>query len=470
MRSILKFQHWLLWLGLLFIVADSCYSFLQFYAEPLDGDMADIILPSPRCEAVLNDPFGISVLTEQKRYTGTNRYFAHQFMSSYFKNVPLLLQRFMEPINSVYASSALFKLFTQLLLLWLLLQYSASYWRGKTGNRWILALLLLIPLFQTNGYNRSFGIINHSISYTFFYAFPVALFLLFFLPYWNRFQNKQYVFHRVHALGLIILAVILSLNGPLINPLAILICPAVLVLCYRSKLMQWYFISPLVLLFVLSIYAYYLGTYNIESVAPIELSQRYKALASGVYYQFTRKVGFPLLFFLLLFNLYLIQKNKHDKKAIRLIRYSKWIAIFTMIWLLLLPLGGYRDYRPGIIRADTLLPVLILIFYLFTTTSLYLVEHILLKFRLFYKCGIGLFLFILMIADEPRFGKNDCERSVLIQLSESDQLLNKVDNQCRIMSWETPINKGQTEYNGLLLRDWNITQKPLLYEQNAPSN
>jgi hypothetical protein len=62
------------------------------------------------------------------------------------------------------------------------------------------------------------GIIDHSITYTFFYAFPVTLLLLLFLPFYRaayRGQPLQLSWPR--ALALMLLMVVLAFNGAIIT-------------------------------------------------------------------------------------------------------------------------------------------------------------------------------------------------------------------------------------------------------------
>ena len=96
-------------LYVLLIGVFTLYHFAQHYHEPLDGDVADVILPSKRYSEVLTDPFGIQVLLKGKQYAGTNRFFAHQSMRLYMLTVPFGLQYFLDPIESIYWSIAIFK-------------------------------------------------------------------------------------------------------------------------------------------------------------------------------------------------------------------------------------------------------------------------------------------------------------------------------------------------------------------------
>ena len=104
----------------LFLIMDACYSFYQFYYLPHDGDMSAVIVPAEWYSKVMQDPFGFSVFTKGEKYSGINRFFAHWSQGAYFKTVPLALQVFVKPIESSYLASALARLGTQLLLVWLL--------------------------------------------------------------------------------------------------------------------------------------------------------------------------------------------------------------------------------------------------------------------------------------------------------------------------------------------------------------
>ena len=59
-------------------------------------------------------------------------------------------------------------------------------------------------------------------------------------------------------------------------------------------------------------------------------------------------------------NIFFILRKKQNENGKKLISRVKWIALFALIYILILPLGGYREYRPNIIRGDTLLILYIL--------------------------------------------------------------------------------------------------------------
>ena len=111
-------NRWIKILIVIILLFDLGYSFVQHYYEPLDGDMVGVILPTTDYAPVLQDPFGLSILLEGKKYAATNRYFVHQSVVSWFRYVPFVFQQFTDPVNSVYASAALFKIILQVFLLW----------------------------------------------------------------------------------------------------------------------------------------------------------------------------------------------------------------------------------------------------------------------------------------------------------------------------------------------------------------
>src|SRR6476661_42640 len=102
------------------LLADLSYSFLQHYHMPLDGDIAESVVPVKWMPEVFNDPFGFKVLLEGKHYHNPNRYFCHGAMFLYLRSAPLAMQQFLNPVESVYFSIAIFKTLLQFALIALL--------------------------------------------------------------------------------------------------------------------------------------------------------------------------------------------------------------------------------------------------------------------------------------------------------------------------------------------------------------
>jgi hypothetical protein len=59
-------------------------------------------------------------------------------------------------------------------------------------------------------------------------------------------------------------------------------------------------------------------------------------------------------------------------KGKKMIRILMWIGIFTFMYIMLLPFGGYRPYRPRIIRYDTFMPVTIALIYYFGASTYFI--------------------------------------------------------------------------------------------------
>ena len=89
----------------------------------------------------------------------------------------------------------------------------------------------------------------------------------------------------------------------------------------------------------------------------------------------------------------------------------KWMLIFAAIYIVLLPLGGYREYRPNIVRRDTLMPVILCLIFFYGRSSFYLLNHLVPKYKRKYLILIVIFSLVFTIADEPIFKHNACEKT-----------------------------------------------------------
>lgn len=464
------------------LLLDLCFSFVQHYHKALDGDISNIVLGYPE---VMSDPFGLSVLFEHKVYGGTNRFFAHWMMSGYFKHMPLLFQNISSPIESIYLSCAFAKTIIQLMII-LALAFMISGVKNIWNKNFLLAAILVTPLFQTNGYNGYMGIINSSITYTFFYALPLALLLFFFLPFHNRIVSGSWSrLNFLKCLILVLLSLVLALGGPL-SP-AIIIIGLTLILFYywkkyfNSNLTHPFFqksiyaISgiPRTLLFffsiiiLLSLYSIYIGQYNAENFFHnLSLSERYKLLPIGLYYSFSQKLGLPILLLMILMNLFLISKQEQNENTKQIFFQVRWIALFIVTYLMILPFGGYREYRPNIVRADTLLPVIICMIYMFGISTMYLFNREPSKLKQIYSGVVILFLMVFTVADKTITNENECEKNALNKIALSTEEVVYIDNQCTIMSWNKISDYQNSKLNCELLKRWGVIKIEKAYFQN----
>ncbi|WP_156126425.1 hypothetical protein [Hymenobacter sp. DG25B] len=395
------------WVLALFVLADLVYSFIQNYQLPLDGDLAAIVMPGPGYARVLQDPFGWAAFTQNAHYGAPNRYFAHALLSGYFRHVPLWLQAFLSPIDSVYAAAALFKTLTQALLLYVLVQYSKAITKSQRYARYWLAAALWVPLFQGAGYNGQMGIIDHSITYTCFYAFPLVLLLFWLLPYFRAAVGNDTVgpFTDLQVVVLGLMAIVLAFNGPVI-PGAIVVLGIMILVGAGYHLFTGGTASAIVsrlggrrgmglLLFfgLLCLYSLYIGRNNSEN--PVDgptLWERYKLLPLGVFYQVTGKLGLPLLLLFCLLNNQLLKRFLPDHAAARHLRMVlRWVGWFALGYVLLLPLGGYRVYRPYLLRRDTVLPVILALVAFYGISSYYLLTYLPARAKAWYAGAVLVF-------------------------------------------------------------------------------
>lgn len=460
-------------LGLLLLL-DLGYSFYQHFHTPIFGDLAHIVLPLPGevyYEAI-RDPFGWKVLTEGAFSAGVNRFFAHWFTDQYFRHIPLILQAVFSPIDSVYMACAIAKTAIQVWLLYLLTSYIVGPKKNWWHSHFILMALLIVPLFQTaGGFNRTLGLIDISIVYALFYALPMALLLVFFRPYfWMLFHRKEElelpVWHRVL---LTVLAVVLPFSGPLMPGIIPVVGVVLLAGLYwhGTKLTTFppYLVVNLVLIGLLSIYSLYLGRFNLESIGPeiLPLSERFRRLPHGLFYLLTVKMAWPLLFFMLFLNAGLLIRFASFEQRKPVLQLVLWGLVFGLVYTALLPLGGYRPYRPDSVRYDTFMPVTVGAFLGYAASTFTLLK-VLRQWWLYTILVLG-FSLVLMNGDRVHREAYDCERAALEQLAKTSERPAVLPANCPIMHWEVIDEKGASTNNARLFKHWNITDELVLYYQ-----
>ena len=456
-------KSFLYWALLLLLLADTGYSFLQHYRMPLDGDMAAIIWPSEGYRQVLNNPFGWRAVFQGETYPAPNRFFAHLGMTTWFRNVPLWLQGLVSPIDSIYGACALAKTGMQVFLILLLATYITGSCRlGE--KRFLGAALLMAPLFQTAGYNQVMGIIDKSVTYCFFYALPLGLLMWYLFPLYRSFYLEET--RRPGPILLIflaLLAIVLAFNGPLIPGVVFIV--AILALWNRGRgTGQKPLLVSLALFGVLCAYSFYVGRFNAENLShEIPMIERYLRLPEGLFWQFARKPGPVLLLIAVLLNALLIQRTTPDSEGRKILRTLGWIGLFSLLFILLLPLGGYRDYRPNIIRRDTLMPVFLCLFYFYGLSTRYLWSRLRGVAQKAYWAGVILLLCVFTLSDNFHFPNNACEREELGRIAASSETVVPLEAGCKVMSWDLPTDPASSEWNALLLEYWGVTDEKTLF-------
>ena len=176
-------------LFLVLLLADISYTFLSNHKNMfLDGDMAGIVGPSWVFDKVMSDPFALDVLLHKERCNAPNRYFIHLFMQQYYMFTPGFLQHFVSPIESVFLAASLLNTLFHVSLVFLLAVFvSGSF--SPWNLRFLTAAIIISPFLQVNGYVEHIGIYCNSVTYTIFYALPMILVLIYFLPFWLKWHR-----------------------------------------------------------------------------------------------------------------------------------------------------------------------------------------------------------------------------------------------------------------------------------------
>ena len=464
-----------------FLLCDTAYSFRQYYYTPLDGDIAGGVVPNPAVQEILNDPFGFHILSSGEKHVNPNRFFGHLFFKEYMEHVPIWLQRFTSPITSVYLSCALLKIFIHVLVIFIL-SALISGTKNLLDKRFLVCAALLVPFIQANGYWGHMGINDKATTYSFFYALPLVLLMLFLMPFYRIiFKEEKVNFSLVKSTLLLSMTVVLPFTGPL-NPGIALIFSALTGIYYILKHVNstdsvgfnsWMaslrkipipIVIFLGLIGLFSLYSLFLGKYDTNySTETIPLGERYLKLPLGIYYQISQSLGVPLLLIIIGTNAYLINKKFAFPEGKIINNTLKWIGIFTGVYLLLLPLGGYRPYRPNILRYDTFMPITIALLYFYGHSTYFLLKNMELQSRKIYLIGLFAIFAIYMNADRLKTKEYQCEREAIEYLANSPDKVILLPTPCNVMSWQLFSDPMESEYNAILLKQWNITKEKKLY-------
>ncbi|RTQ50662.1 M24 family metallopeptidase [Hymenobacter gummosus] len=469
------------WLLLLPLLLDLGYSYVQHLNVPHDGDMVALVLPRIWIQQVLDEPFGLRALLKGESYVGPNRYFAHETLYLYMHNVPLALQAFVDPIYSTYMASAIAKIIIQIALLSLLAYYISEQF-AFNPKYFLLAAILITPLFQTAGYHDQMGIIDRALTYTIFYALPLTLLLVYFIPFYrNLFTPAATPISRAWHIVLPVLAVVLALNGPLTPAVAGMMCGSLLLyLWWRNfqaqslpgfvpRAVQAVKLIPRAVLWQLGwfilcgMYSLYIGTYNIENIATVTLGERYSKLYEGMWIELGRQPAFPLLVLAVLINTRIIRRNFNTVTSARILTAARWLLILSAIYILLLPLGGYRSARPYIVRRDSVMPVTLALVYLFGTSSIYLLYHLKRLYKPVYITAlIGLMAFY-STSDISNLKENNCEVDSMRIIANSPEKIVHLEQDCSIMNWGTITDYKNSEEQSKMMKYWRIMKEEKLF-------
>jgi len=415
----------------------------------------------------MHDPFGLNVLLKDSVYPATNRYFAHLSMSAYFKHAPQSLQSFSHPVDSIYYACALAKTGIQALLIFLL----ASWISGKTNLKdpdFLLAAGLVTPLFQVAGYHLAIGLIDQAVTYAFFYAFALSLLLLFFTPlFMNWFHG--HTINRWLLAALFPFAIVVAFHGPLNPAVVVLTCAFVfLAMCFNPSKsaaygktgMTWNKISLILFACFASVYSLYISRNNMENLWDyLPLADRYARLPYGIYQQYLTNPALPMLLAFTIYNLYQLRKTSPGIQTDKLITLLKWMMAGSILFLLALPLGGYRAYRPYILRMDSVMPVTLVLFLSYGLTTYYLLKSRKFKYKKIYAGAIFIFSLHFVLADTEIKRENTCEKASLQELAAAPVQTVLLSSDCTVLSWNKTTDPADSDVKTDLLLRWGVLKE-----------
>jgi len=380
-------------------------------------------------------------------------------MFGHLNVVPFIMQWVVDPVSSIYASCASLKIDVQ--FLWLLLLARLSLGPNGSIKQWIITLAILTPFFHASTIYRNFSIIQHDITYAFAYSLFLGLLVYLILPELEKALHGKTGYIPGHRWLKWPLVFLLPFSGPLVAP-CVLVGTAAILIYYgvkRQKIKRPS--NHLVVLIGLSVYSIYLGQYNLESEShTIALSTAYERLFSGILPFLTEKLAFPLVIALGIINsriLNILGKPLNSS-------FWKIAVCFSLIFIILLPLGGYRDYRPDIIRGDTFLPITLILIFWVVHTSCQIVSHRFIWKRVYVVLLIGI-LAVFTVNDQPQFHLNDCEREMISKIHNSKDDVVELPDDCNLMNWHRIRNPKASNTNAALFKRWNVTGEKKWYYQ-----
>ncbi|MBY8963508.1 hypothetical protein KJK34_12160 [Flavobacterium sp. D11R37] len=463
----------------LVLLGDLVFSYKQYDRSGVDGDFPRIVLGQDNYDKVLNDPLGISTFSGES-YPGTNRYTAHKLMSVYFKHVPFFFQNFLSPIDSLYLSITLAKFAIHLMLLLLFGAYINAWFRWAKWKSYLISAAIISPLFIGGSvYTEHLQVLDPCITYAMFYPLPLAALLAYYLPFYKYYITGNISKSPSFIVLWILFALGLVFFGPL--PAALLLTSSPLLaigLLWRAygklpagsgrivnvlKELDRTIVILLGFAFVFALYSFYVGTKNSESADPMALKERFLLLFKGIQEVFFNKEhGVAYLFLATVINVLLLAYlyGKENKVFLYLVA---GLAVFSLMYIFLLPLGGYRYYRPLILRRDTTLPVLFILFYVFTTSGLLLLRRCPGKFKAYPFVFITIVVLHFGITDisMPGYYNRKEQKPLMEDVAASKEDCVVLNHTVPIASWNFNVKCEESENVANFLLFYRITPRKI---------
>ena len=463
------------YLLILFILIDLGLSFNQYYNSPIDGDITSIVLPTAKYGSVLADPAGFKMISSGSSHTSPNRFFSLAFIHHYFRTVPFAVQVFMSPISSIYFSCAILKSLTQLLILFMIGLYAKGNKKINSENS-LIAISLAIVFFQVGGYSATMGIIDSTVSYTVYYSLAFGLMLILLYPLVQKFHSADVT--NISGSSFI-LNLLLAIVVPFMSNLAPLLLFALIITMIAGKIIfkpdlttminrvkaDKKYLFALFIFCFLCLYSYFISLYdpdrNTQGLSFIEMLAK---IPGGLKNIFFGKPGLWIVSLLIAINIILLKRMRTGWQGFK---FLKWCLLFGIVYVIVLPLDGYYDYRPNIIRRDNFLPVILTLIILFIVTSLKLIQTMSVNSTRLKLSAAYMFAVMLLftIADAPSLRIDNCQRASLEMLAISDKKVVLLSGKCNLASWYQTKSEKDSEVNANVFYFWRITKEPKYYYQ-----
>ena len=187
----------------------------------------------------------------------------------------------------------------------------------------------------------------------------------------------------------------------------------------------------------------------------------------GIKNLITTKFGFPLFLAIILLGYILIRNAPKTKTKSYALSLYHIVFVFILFYLLALPLGGYREYRPFILRRDTLLPITLALIFLYGLALRYFIHfNATYQARIFISATLILGLIFTWV-DRKILPVNECQKDALKSLSMSSEEVPVLRNDCTILAWDPARIPASSQLAAEMLYHWRVTKTRKLFVQRA---
>lgn len=130
-------------------------------------------------------------------------------------------------------------------------------------------------------------------------------------------------------------------------------------------------------------------------------------------------------------------------------------------------MGGYRSYRPLIIRRDTILPVLMLIYFCWGVSSIMMLNCFKGKNKFIFISYLSLLSVFYFYSDKMPDADmtNKNEKAAFKKIGDSNDSCAIIERNCSILAWGYTDDCSHSLERAEMLYYWNITSKKTKFYQ-----